>query len=113
MRCSCCPMPRLPPPAHLPQERLRGTVQIEHTIAKLGAERLWQLLHSEEYIHCLGCLTGAQGVQAVQAGEWRRARGGGCRHLICVPPPSILPRLQAVPVARSSPHPHATLPLLL
>jgi len=49
-------------------DRLRGSVHIEHTLARLGAERFWQLLHENEYIPALGCLTGAQAVQAVQGG---------------------------------------------
>jgi len=48
--------------------RLRGTVQVEHTLARLGAERLWTLLHSEEYVPALGALTGGQAVQMVKAG---------------------------------------------
>lgn len=49
-------------------ERLRGSIKIEHTLAKLGAERLWKLLHTEPYIPALGALTGAQAVQMVAAG---------------------------------------------
>jgi isocitrate lyase len=49
-------------------ERLRGSVQIEHTLAKLGAKRLWELLHSEPYINALGALSGNQAVQQVRAG---------------------------------------------
>ncbi|MFI6394920.1 isocitrate lyase [Nonomuraea sp. NPDC050540] len=48
--------------------RLRGSVQEEHTLARLGAERLWNLLHSEDYVHALGALTGNQAVQQVKAG---------------------------------------------
>ncbi len=48
--------------------RLRGTVQVEHTLARLGAERLWTLLHSDEYVPALGALTGGQAVQMVKAG---------------------------------------------
>jgi isocitrate lyase len=48
--------------------RLRGTVQIEHTLARLGAERLWKLLHSEPYVAALGALTGNQAMQQVKAG---------------------------------------------
>ncbi|NGQ96532.1 isocitrate lyase [Brevibacillus sp. SYP-B805] len=48
--------------------RLRGSVQIEHTLAKLGAERLWHLLHTEHHIKALGALTGNQAVQQVKAG---------------------------------------------
>lgn len=48
--------------------RLRGTVQIEHTLARLGAERLWSLLHTEHHIKALGALTGNQAIQQVKAG---------------------------------------------
>jgi isocitrate lyase len=49
-------------------ERIRGRFRIEHTLARLGAERLWTLLHDEEYVAALGALTGAQAVQMVKAG---------------------------------------------
>jgi isocitrate lyase len=49
-------------------ERLRGSVRIEHTLATRGAERLWQLLKSEPYVHALGALSGSQAVQMVRAG---------------------------------------------
>jgi isocitrate lyase len=49
-------------------ERLRGSVHIEHTLAKLGATRLWELLHSDPYVPALGALTGNQAVQMVRAG---------------------------------------------
>ena len=48
--------------------RLRGSVQIEHTLARVGAERLWELLHSEPYVPTLGALTGNQAVQQMRAG---------------------------------------------
>src|ERR1700688_1434624 len=48
--------------------RLRGSIQIEHTLARLGAERLWQLLRTEPYVSALGAMTGNQAVQQVQAG---------------------------------------------
>jgi len=48
--------------------KLRGSVQIEHTLARLGAERLWWLLHHESYVPALGALTGNQAVQQVKAG---------------------------------------------
>src|SRR5690348_3505804 len=48
--------------------RLRGSIQIEYTLARLGAERLWNLLHSEEYVSALGALSGNQAVQQVKAG---------------------------------------------
>ncbi len=49
-------------------ERLRGTVHVEHTLARLGAERLWELLHTEDHVPTLGALTGGQAVQMVKAG---------------------------------------------
>jgi isocitrate lyase len=48
--------------------RLRGTVQIEHTLARMGADRLWRLMHQEDYVNALGAVTGNQAVQMVQAG---------------------------------------------
>ncbi len=48
--------------------RLQGSVQIEHTLARRGAEKLWRLLQEEDYINCLGALTGGQAVQQVKAG---------------------------------------------
>jgi isocitrate lyase len=48
--------------------RLRGTIHIEHTLARLGAERLWKLLHNDAYVPALGALTGNQAVQQVKAG---------------------------------------------
>src|SRR5215831_15161148 len=49
-------------------ERLRPSVRIEHTLAKVGAERLWKLLHSASFVRSLGALTGNQAVQQAQAG---------------------------------------------
>ncbi len=49
-------------------ERLRGTVHIKHTLAQLGAERLWQLLQAEPYVAALGAMSGNQAVQQVTAG---------------------------------------------
>ncbi|MGA1354863.1 MAG: isocitrate lyase, partial [Candidatus Limnocylindrus sp.] len=49
-------------------DSLRGSVQIEHTLARLGAERLWELLHTRHHIHALGALSGGQAVQMVKAG---------------------------------------------
>jgi isocitrate lyase len=48
--------------------RLRGSFTPECTIARRGAERLWDLLHTEEYVHALGAMTGGQAVQMVKAG---------------------------------------------
>jgi isocitrate lyase len=49
-------------------ERLRGSVRIEHTLAKKGADKLWELLKSEPYINALGALSGNQAMQMVRAG---------------------------------------------
>ncbi|MDR7001985.1 isocitrate lyase [Neobacillus niacini] len=48
--------------------KLRGSIDIEHTLAKKGSEKLWKLLNEEEYINALGALTGNQAVQQVKAG---------------------------------------------
>jgi len=48
--------------------RLRGSLQIEHTLAKRGADKLWSLLHSEPFVNALGALTGNQAMQQVKAG---------------------------------------------
>jgi len=48
--------------------KFRGTVQIQHTFATMGAERLWHLLHTEEFIPALGAMSGNQAVQQVEAG---------------------------------------------
>jgi isocitrate lyase len=48
--------------------RLRGSVQIEYTLARLGAERLWKLLHEKEFVPALGAITGNQAIEMVQAG---------------------------------------------
>jgi len=48
--------------------RLRGSVHIEHSLARLGAEKFWRLLESEPVVGALGCMSGNQAVQAVQAG---------------------------------------------
>jgi isocitrate lyase len=49
-------------------EKLQGSIHVEHTLARLGAERLWNLLHSETYVPSLGAMTGNQAVQQVKAG---------------------------------------------
>jgi len=48
--------------------RLRGSVQVEQTLARRGAEKLWRLLHTEPFVHTLGALTGNQAMQQVKAG---------------------------------------------
>ena len=48
--------------------RLRGSVQIEHTLARRGAEKLWKLVSEENYVNCLGAVTGGQAVQQVKGG---------------------------------------------
>jgi isocitrate lyase len=49
-------------------ERLRGSIHIEHTLARQGAEGLWELLHSDDYVPALGAMTGNQAIQQVKAG---------------------------------------------
>ena len=49
-------------------KRLRGSVRIEHTLADLGARRLWSLLHTEPYVAALGAISGNQAMQQVRAG---------------------------------------------
>ncbi len=48
--------------------RLRGSVTPEHTLARVGAEKLWDSLHTRDYVHALGALTGGQAIQYVKAG---------------------------------------------
>ena len=49
-------------------DRLRGTVHVEHSLARAGAEKLWRLLHRENYVAALGALTGNQAVEMAAAG---------------------------------------------
>ncbi|BCL76225.1 isocitrate lyase [Jeongeupia sp. HS-3] len=49
-------------------EKLRGSLQIEHTLARRGSETLWKLLNETPYVHALGALTGNQAMQQVKAG---------------------------------------------
>src|SRR4029450_8415612 len=48
--------------------RLRGSLHIEHTLAKRGSEKLWKLLHDEPFVNSLGAMTGNQALQQVKAG---------------------------------------------
>jgi isocitrate lyase len=48
--------------------RLRGTVQVQHTLARLGAEKLWQYMSERPFVNALGALTGNQAMQQVKAG---------------------------------------------
>jgi isocitrate lyase len=48
--------------------RLQGSIHVDHTLARLGAEKLWSLLHEEPYVAALGALTGGQAVQMAKAG---------------------------------------------
>ena len=48
--------------------KLRGSLQIEHTLAKRGAEKLWNLINTEPFVNTLGALTGNQAMQQVKAG---------------------------------------------
>ncbi len=49
-------------------ERLQGTVAIEHTLARRGAEKLWKLMDERPYVNALGAMTGNQAMQQVKAG---------------------------------------------
>jgi isocitrate lyase len=49
-------------------ERIRGSIRIDYTLARMGAERLWELLQSEAYVPALGAMTGNQAIQQVRAG---------------------------------------------
>jgi isocitrate lyase len=48
--------------------KLRGSLQAEYTLARLGAQKLWDYLHNDDYVNCLGTLTGGQAIQSVKAG---------------------------------------------
>ena len=48
--------------------RLRGTVHVEHSLARLGAEKLWRFMHEKPFVNALGALTGNQAMQQVKAG---------------------------------------------
>ncbi|MGZ5083655.1 MAG: isocitrate lyase, partial [Usitatibacter sp.] len=48
--------------------RLRGSLQVEHTLARKGAEKLWRLMHEKPFVNSLGALTGNQAMQQVRAG---------------------------------------------
>src|SRR5438128_12563237 len=48
--------------------RLRGSVQVEHTLARRGAEKLWKLVNDEPFVNTLGAMTGNQAMQQVKAG---------------------------------------------
>ena len=48
--------------------KVRGSVKVEHTFGQIGAKRLWELLHTEDFVPALGALTGNQAVQQVKAG---------------------------------------------
>src|SRR5262247_332924 len=56
------------PYAEADVERLRGSFHIDHSLATLGAKRLWDMLHEEQYVTALGALTGNMAVQQVRAG---------------------------------------------
>ena len=49
-------------------ERLQGSLKIEYTLATVGAEKLWKLMHDEPFVPALGALTGNQAMQQIRAG---------------------------------------------
>lgn len=71
-------------------ERLRGSVKIEYTLAARGANKLWELMHSEPYVPALGALTGGQAVQSVRAGLKAIYISGWCAHLLGFAAPAQL-----------------------
>jgi isocitrate lyase len=77
--------------------RLRGSFPIEHTIARRTAEKLWNMLHTEPYVNCLGALTGGQAMQQVKAGVkaiylsgWQVAADNNS-YIVDVPGPVAVP----------------------
>jgi isocitrate lyase len=86
--------------------RLRGSVHVEHTLARLGAERLWRLLQEEYYVAALGAMTGGQAVQMVKAGlkaiylsGWQVAADANLSHET-YPDQSLYPATSAPALAR-------------
>jgi len=74
--------------------RLRGSVEVEHSLARQGAEKLWRLLHGESHVPALGAITGNQAVQMVKAGlkaiylsGWQVAGDGNLAESPLVRPP--------------------------
>jgi len=49
-------------------ERLQGSLKVEYTLATVGAEKLWKLVHEEDFVPALGALTGNQAMQQIRAG---------------------------------------------
>lgn len=49
-------------------KRLRGSVEIRYSLAEMGANRLWKLIHEEDFVNALGALSGNQAMQMVRAG---------------------------------------------
>jgi isocitrate lyase len=86
--------------------RLRGSVHVEHTLARLGAKRLWRLLQEEDYVAALGAMTGGQAVQMVKAGlkaiylsGWQVAADANLSHET-YPDQSLYPATSAPALAR-------------
>src|ERR1700739_2643673 len=79
-------------------ERLRGSIAVEHTLARIGAERLWNLLHREHYVAALGATTGNQAIQQVQAGLQAIYISGGQAAAAPNPPGQMYPDQSLYPV---------------
>ena len=71
--------------------RLRGTIHIEHSLARLGAERLWQLLQEDEFVSGLGALTGNQATRSITPKA--RTASIGLRRSSPTPKPALADRL--------------------
>jgi isocitrate lyase len=56
------------PTARPTSQKLRGSVNIKYSLAEMGANRLWKLIHEEDFVNSLGAMTGNQAMQQVRAG---------------------------------------------
>ena len=72
--------------------RLRGTLPIEYTLARVGAERLWEMLNRDAYVNALGAMTGNQAVQ--MAAGWAE---GDLRQRLASAPPTPTPPGRCIP----------------
>lgn len=65
-------------------ERLQGSLKIEYTLATVGAEKLWKLMHDEPFVPALGALTGNQAMQQIRAGL-KAVYCSGWQVIPCIP----------------------------
>src|SRR6201984_1974930 len=88
--------------------RLRGSIHIEYTLARLGAQRWWNLMHTDAYVPALGAITGNQAIEMVQAGlkaiygsGWQVAADGNTAGDV-YPDQSLYPRDSASYVVKAT-----------